>query len=418
MAVAPLAERLGFGPTDRVVIVSADGLGVSHATTVGCYDALRAGGATSASLVMPGPWSRFAASQYRGEDVGVDLTLNAEHELLRWGPITQAPSLLDGDGGFPRTLLDVWDHADVDEVRRECRAQIERAVLWGFDVTHLTSHLATMQLRPELFDVYLDMALEFGLPMRLADASDQLAVGFPFRELAEEENVIAPDRVVGVLGGRIGESPGASLAEALACTPRRTMRSSARTTSRQTAACATPGSWPMPQRSLPPSLVPECNSSDGVRSGRSCVAERVGARRPEPALGVARCLLRGPEAVDVGDVRRYRKHLAVAVVEEFEVHERPVAGAPHVCEEPPVPIAFFDVAFEAHAGALGEHLVEVVAGLAAEALHGHPRIDRLGCIDPDQADPLGLSAEIDHDRVAVDDAHHGRVRREHGRRGA
>ena len=52
--------------------------------------------------------------------------------------------------------------------------------------------------------------------MRLADASDQLAVGFPFRELAEEENVIAPDRVVGVLGGRIGESPGASLAEALA----------------------------------------------------------------------------------------------------------------------------------------------------------------------------------------------------------
>lgn len=216
MAVTPLAERLGFGPTDRVVIVSADGLGVSHATTVGCYDALRVGSATSASLVMPGPWSRFAASQYRGEDVGVDLTLNAEHELLRWGPITQAPSLLDGDGGFPRTLLDVWDHADVDEVRRECRAQIERAVLWGFDVTHLTSHLATMQLRPELFDVYLDMALEFGLPMRLADASDQLAVGFPFRELAEEENVIAPDRVVGVLGGRIGESPGASLAEALA----------------------------------------------------------------------------------------------------------------------------------------------------------------------------------------------------------
>lgn len=216
MAVAPLAERLGFGPTDRVVIVSADGLGVSHATTVGCYDALRVGSATSASLVMPGPWSRFAASQYRGEDVGVDLTLNAEHELLRWGPITQAPSLLDGDGGFPRTLLDVWDHADVDEVRRECRAQIERAVLWGFDVTHLTSHLATMQLRPELFDVYLDMALEFGLPMRLADASDQLAVGFPFRELAEEENVVAPDRVVGVLGGRIGESPDASLAEALA----------------------------------------------------------------------------------------------------------------------------------------------------------------------------------------------------------
>ena len=57
--------------------------------------------------------------QRGGEDVGVRLTLNSEHELYRWGPITQAPSLLDGDGGFPRTLTDVWDHADLDEVRRE-----------------------------------------------------------------------------------------------------------------------------------------------------------------------------------------------------------------------------------------------------------------------------------------------------------
>ena len=47
------------------------------------------------------------------------LTLNAEYDLYRWGPITQAPSLLDGDGGFPRTVDDVWDHADLDEVRRE-----------------------------------------------------------------------------------------------------------------------------------------------------------------------------------------------------------------------------------------------------------------------------------------------------------
>ena len=91
--------------------------------------------------MVPAPWARDAAAQYRGEDIGVGLTLNAEHDLYRWGPITHAPSLLDGDGGFPRTAADLWDHADLDEVRRECRAQLERAIYWGFDVSHLDAHL-------------------------------------------------------------------------------------------------------------------------------------------------------------------------------------------------------------------------------------------------------------------------------------
>ena len=163
---------------------------------MGIYEALRDGVATSATLMVPCPWAREAASRYRGEDVGVHLTLNAEHELYRWGPITQAPSLLDGDGGFPRTVNDVWDHADLDEVRRELRAQVERAILWGFDVSHLDSHMGTLQLRPEFFDVYLDLAVEFGLPLRLSGASTERAVGFPFRRLAAEEGVVFPDHFV------------------------------------------------------------------------------------------------------------------------------------------------------------------------------------------------------------------------------
>ncbi len=193
-----LAERLGYPPDARLLIVNCDDLGMSHAANVGVYQALREGVATSASLMVPCPWGREAASRYRGEDVGVHLTLNAEHDLYRWGPITHAPSLLDGDGGFPRTLLDVWDHADIDEVRRECRAQLERAIYWGFDVSHLDSHLAALELRPEFFDVYLELAVEFRLPMRLGDASTERTVGFPFRMLAEEEGVVFPDHYVRV----------------------------------------------------------------------------------------------------------------------------------------------------------------------------------------------------------------------------
>ena len=175
------------------MIVSADRIGTTHSSTAGGYEALREGVATTGTIVMPGVWARHAAELYRGEDLGVHLTLNSELDCFRWGPITNAPSLLDGDGGFPRTLQDLWDHADLDEVRRECRAQLERAVLWGFDVTHLTPHMAALQQRPEFFDVLLDLAVSFDLPIRLEGSEAEAKAGFPFRSLAAAEGVVFPD---------------------------------------------------------------------------------------------------------------------------------------------------------------------------------------------------------------------------------
>jgi predicted glycoside hydrolase/deacetylase ChbG (UPF0249 family) len=189
-----VAERLDYPSDATLLIVNCADLGLCHAATVGVFDALRSGIGTTASLIVPAPWARESASRFRGEDIGVQLTLNAEHDRYRWGPITQAPSLLDGDGGFPRTASDLWDHGDIDEVRRECRAQLERAVLWGFDISHLAAHLDTLVLRPEFFDVYLELAVEFGLPLRLLSADDEPQVGFPVRQLAAEEGVLFADR--------------------------------------------------------------------------------------------------------------------------------------------------------------------------------------------------------------------------------
>ena len=187
-----------------MVIINADDLGSCHSANVGVFECLATGTVTSATLMVPCPWAREASSRYRGEDVGVHLTLNAEYELYRWGPITHAPSLLGGDGGFPSTVEDVWDHADLDEVRRECRAQIERAILWGFDVSHLDSHMGTLQLRPEFFDVYVDLAVEFGLPLRMAGPATERYSGFPARAVAAEAGAVFTDhfRYVGGVGTR------------------------------------------------------------------------------------------------------------------------------------------------------------------------------------------------------------------------
>jgi predicted glycoside hydrolase/deacetylase ChbG (UPF0249 family) len=191
--VTTLAERLGYGPDARLVIINCDDLGSCHAANVGVFTALREGVATCASIMVPAPWARHAASLYDGEDIGVHLTLNCEHELYRFGPVSQSPSLLSGEHGFPRTIDDLWEHADPEEVFRECRVQIERAVAWGFDITHLTPHLSAITLRPEFFGVYLELAVEFGLPIRLPSTISENIAGFPFRRLATDEGVLFPD---------------------------------------------------------------------------------------------------------------------------------------------------------------------------------------------------------------------------------
>ena len=199
-----LARALGHSDDDRLLILSADLMGSTHAATAAGLSALRDGCATTATLMMPGPWARHAADHLANADdldVGIHLTLNAELESFRWAPLTHAPSLLDGDGGFPRTPEDLWDHADIDEVRRECRAQVERAISWGIEPTHLTTHLLAMQQRPEFFDVLLDIAVETGLPVRLESGDAETAAGFPFRRLAAEEGVAMPDHFRLVRGG-------------------------------------------------------------------------------------------------------------------------------------------------------------------------------------------------------------------------
>jgi predicted glycoside hydrolase/deacetylase ChbG (UPF0249 family) len=202
--LASITSRLGYGAEETLLIISCDELGFCHSVNEASYALLRDECASSTTLLIAAPWSRAAAADYRGEDTGVELALIAELDRYRWGPLTHAPSLLDGDGAFPRTVDDVWEHADLDEVRREWRAQIERSVLWGFHVTHLAMHAEAIELKPEFFDVYLDLAEDFQLPIRLIGSDEQSTASFPRRALAAERGVLFPDTVTPL--DRLGSS--------------------------------------------------------------------------------------------------------------------------------------------------------------------------------------------------------------------
>ena len=63
-------------------------------------------------------------------------------------------------------------------------------------MSHLDAHMSTLLLRPEFFDVYLDLALDFDLPVRIADGSRPDRLGFPAAELARDAGVVFVDRVL------------------------------------------------------------------------------------------------------------------------------------------------------------------------------------------------------------------------------
>jgi len=195
--VTALHQQLGLAEGAKGVLFTGDDLGLCHAANTAVFQHLQAGNLSGASLIVPAPWAREAIVAYRGEPISVQLTATAEHLLYRWGPITAAPSLHGGDGGFASSVADLLDHADGDDLRREFRAQIERAVLWGFDVCGLTVHQDSALLRPEYFDVVLDLAVEFDLPLRLAERPDA-DLGFPATELAAEEGICSPDHTIRV----------------------------------------------------------------------------------------------------------------------------------------------------------------------------------------------------------------------------
>ena len=212
-----LTERLGYPADARLLIVNCDDLGSSHSANLATLRAFEAGVATSATLMVPCPWAREAARMFAGRDIGVHLTLTCEYPGYRWRSLTGAATLHDADGFMPATIAEVFERADADDVRAECRAQIDQAIAWGVDPTHLDSHMGTVQLHGPFFDIYLDLAKEYDLPIRMAGRREDERLGFGGRARAAAmglifpENFISPwprdtrqvfhDRIPGLAGG-------------------------------------------------------------------------------------------------------------------------------------------------------------------------------------------------------------------------
>ncbi len=168
--MAHWAAQLGFAVSERLAVLHADDIGLCNAANAGAFEALEEGVASAGSVMVPCPAFEAAARHARRHpslDLGVHLTLNCEFSHYRWGPVAdpaRVPTLLAPDGGLRRTSLESAAHAQADQVEIELRAQIDRALDAGIDVTHLDAHMGTA-LYPPFVEVYVRLGREYRLPV-------------------------------------------------------------------------------------------------------------------------------------------------------------------------------------------------------------------------------------------------------------
>lgn len=169
------ADRLGYPPGERVILIHAHGAGLSYETNAAVGAALESGAATCASALAPCPWFAHAVADLDG-DLGLDLVVNSELPQYRWGPLAREQhtrSLVDADGYFwPRTQQTMVA-ADPVDVEYELRAQLQRARELGLKPTHFTTHMGALYSRPDLAEVYLRLAREQWIPAVVVELTQE-----------------------------------------------------------------------------------------------------------------------------------------------------------------------------------------------------------------------------------------------------
>jgi chitin disaccharide deacetylase len=165
-----LAEKLGYPKDARLLIIHGDDIGLSHSTNAAYVRAFEEGALTTGSVMVPCPWFSEAADYFKnhpGLDIGVHLTLNAEWKYFKWGGTAfscEIPSLLDRENHFYPSIEELRKNVISEEAKKECKAQIDKAIEKGIQPTHLDTHMGSVVYIPQLIPVYLSLAKEYKLP--------------------------------------------------------------------------------------------------------------------------------------------------------------------------------------------------------------------------------------------------------------
>ncbi len=191
-----MIRRLGYPEGSKLLIVHGDDFGEWHGVNTATIEALQQGALTSASMMVPCPWFPEAAAFARihpGADLGLHLTLTSERTAYRWGPVAigyTPRTLLDKEGYFHAAPSRFPADLNAREVETEIRAQIERARRLGVKPTHLDSHQGALYSSRALFERFLKVGGEYGIPIMVSRTNGHGA------EWIGDETTLPPHAVV------------------------------------------------------------------------------------------------------------------------------------------------------------------------------------------------------------------------------
>ena len=154
---------------NKQLIIRLDDIGMCHSSNEGAEMIFQSGLPVSASVMFAAPWWKEGVEilkRYPNVAVGVHLTLNAEWQNYKWGPILgkTVPTLVDSFGYFPARLT--WFYNDIfaiPEIENELRAQIERALASGLHIDYLDNHMGACTMTTEQRMLLEKLASDYGL---------------------------------------------------------------------------------------------------------------------------------------------------------------------------------------------------------------------------------------------------------------
>ncbi len=151
------------------LVTRGDDSGSCNTANVAIWNAYRKGILRNTSIMVPAPAFPEAAEMFsedKGICVGLHITLNAEWDTVRWGPVLGAdrvPSIVDSEGNFFKTTQALNDNGPkTEELVAEVQAQLDLARQCGLDIQYMDTHMGVSWVGG-LKEPLLEMAEREGL---------------------------------------------------------------------------------------------------------------------------------------------------------------------------------------------------------------------------------------------------------------